>query len=106
MLSCCSCFTSDDQHDDYIPLPMSPTTAAANGGALPDQHELLLVSKQSGSPVNLLLLDEGLVVTRRKQSECLAATAVLCMPFACARAELTVRFNPPPQTRWDRLLHP
>lgn len=69
MLSCCSCFTFDDLHDDYIPLPMSPTTAAANGSALLDQHELLLLTKQSGLPVNLLLLDEGLVITRRKKSE-------------------------------------
>lgn len=68
MLSCSPCFTSDDLHDDYIPLPMSPTTAAANGRAMLDQHELLLVSEQSGSPVNLLLLEEGLVVTRRKKS--------------------------------------
>lgn len=60
MLSCCSCFTSDDSEDHYMPLPTSPTNGLA------EKNELLLVTKQSASPVNLVLLDEGLVVTRRK----------------------------------------
>lgn len=59
---------------------MSPTTAASNGnGQVSDPLELLVL-KRNGTPVNLLLLEEGLVVTRRKtsQSSCYSFTA--CQP--------------------------